>query len=313
VILCQDHDTGSFLAAYDKASGKELWKTDRSEFSRGYCTPLIWNVDGQRQIVVAGTLRVAGYDLDSGRELWTVRGLSRVNCMTPALTDDNTLIVAGWSAGGDPGERISLEPFVDFAAQFDENKSGTLEEKEVSASTALKTRFTQCDRDKDGHVTKVEYDEFQMLFDKSQNVVLAVKPGGSGDVSDSHVLWKYERYVPFCASPLVYRGKVFTIKDGGILSCVDAASGEVHKTGRVAGTGNYYSSPVGGDGRLYLLSQRGTLSVVSATEQWKVLHSAEFNEEGYATPALVDGRIYLRTSGHLYCFGSKVAAGASGR
>lgn len=303
VILCQDHDTGSFLAAYDKRSGKELWKIDRGEFSRGYCTPVISSVNGQRQIVVAGTLRVAGYDWASGRELWTVRGLSRVNCMTPAIADDGTLVVAGWSGGGDPGERISLEPFADFMAQSDENKNGTLEEPEVAASAALKTRFPQCDRDKNGHVTKAEYEEFQMLFDKSQNVMVAIKPGGSGDVTQSHVLWKFDRFVPFCASPLVYQGRVFTIKDGGILSCVETGSGKVLKTGRVAGTGNYYSSPVAGDGKVYLLSQRGTLSVVAAADAWKVLHSAEFGEEGYATPAIVDGRIYLRTSGHLYCFG----------
>jgi outer membrane protein assembly factor BamB len=307
VILCQDHDTGSFLAAYNKQTGKELWKIDRGEFSRGYCTPVIWTASGQRQIVVAGTLRVAGYDWDSGKELWTVRGLSRVNCMTPAVGEDNTLVVAGWSAGGEPGDRIRLEPFADFAAQYDDNKNGTLEPKETAASTAISSRFTQCDRDKDGHVTKAEYNEFQMLFDKSQNVVLAIKPGGSGDVSESHVLWKYDRYIPFCASPLVHQGLAFTIKDGGILTCLDAKTGEVHKSGRVTGTGNYYSSPVAGDGKLYLLSQRGTLSVVEATDSWKVLHSAEFGEEGYATPAIVDGRIYLRTSGHLYCFGHAVA------
>ena len=82
VILCQDHDTESFLAAFDKRTGKELWRTDRSEFSRGYSTPVVWKVEGKKQIVVAGTLRVAGYDYDSGQELWTVRGLSRVNCIT---------------------------------------------------------------------------------------------------------------------------------------------------------------------------------------------------------------------------------------
>lgn len=309
VILGQDHDTGSFLAAFDVKTGDQRWRTDRSEFSRNYCTPFIWEVGGKKQIVMAGTLRVAGYDFETGQELWTVRGLSRVVCMTPAIGPDNSLIVAGWSAGGEPGERISLEPFEDFTAQYDADKTGTLNEKEVSNSTALKTRFVQCDRDKSGQITKAEYDEFQNLFDKSQNLVMAIKPGGSGDVSESHVLWRFEKFVPFCASPLYYDGRVFTIKDSGIFNCLDAATGESHKTGRVTGTTNYYSSPVGGDGKVYLLSQRGTLSVVSAADQWQVLHSAEFGEEGYATPALVDGRIYLRTSGHLYCFGTAIAAG----
>jgi outer membrane protein assembly factor BamB len=302
VILGQDHDTGSFLAAFDKTTGKPIWQTDRSEFSRGYCTPIIWDNGGKRQIVTAGTLRVCGYDWETGQEMWTVRGLSRVNCMTPVVGDDGTLYVAGWSAGGEPGDRISLEPWADFAAQYDANKNGTLEEQEVAASAALKTRFTQCDRNKDGHVTQTEYDEFQMLFDRSQNVVLAIGQGAAGDASASHVRWKYDKFVPFCASPLFLDGRVFTIKDGGIFTCLDAATGKVHKSGRVTGTTNYYSSPAGGDGKIYLLSQRGTLCVVSAADSWKVLHSAEFGEECYASPAIVEGRIYLRTSGHLYCF-----------
>ncbi|MGH7136596.1 MAG: PQQ-binding-like beta-propeller repeat protein, partial [Pirellulales bacterium] len=73
VILCQDHDTDSFLAAYDKSSGELLWKTDRSEFARNYCTPVVWEVEGRKQIVVAATLRVVGYDFLTGRQLWTVR------------------------------------------------------------------------------------------------------------------------------------------------------------------------------------------------------------------------------------------------
>ncbi|MEX2175008.1 MAG: PQQ-binding-like beta-propeller repeat protein, partial [Pirellulaceae bacterium] len=209
----------------------------------------------------------------------------------------------GWSAGGEPGERISLEPFADFAFQYDTDKNGTLEKKECSASSALASRFSQGDRDKDGHISPAEYEEFRDLFAQSQNVVLAIEPGASAGAGQPQVRWQFEKFVPFCASPLVYRGRVFTVKDGGILSCLAAATGIAHKTGRVVGTSNYYASPVGGDGKVYLLSQRGTLSVVEAGDQWRVIHSAEFGEETYATPALVDGRIYLRTSGHLYCFG----------
>jgi outer membrane protein assembly factor BamB len=303
VILSQDHDTGSFLAAYDKATGRELWRTDRSEFSRSYSTPVAWNREGRKEIVVTGMLRVCGYDFATGQERWTVRGLSRVNCLTPVVGPDGTLYAAGWSAGGEPGDRISLPPFADFASQYDTNKNGVLEPSETAASPALKTRFAQCDRNKDGQITAAEYEEFQMLFDRSENTVLAIRPGPAGDATESHVAWKYQKVVPFCASPLVVNDLLFCVKDGGILSSIDAATGKPHKSGRVTGTANYYASPVAGDGKIYLLSQRGTLSVVTAEPSWKVLHSAEFGEETYATPAIVDGRIYLRTSGRLYCFG----------
>src|SRR5205823_4758767 len=106
----------------------------------------------------------------------------------------------------------------------------TLEKEEVGSSAAVKSRFAQCDRDKDGHITKQEYDTFEMLFDKSQNGVVAIKPGAIGDATESNVAWRYDKFTPFCASPLFYDGRIFTIKDGGILTCLDAATGQAKKS-----------------------------------------------------------------------------------
>jgi outer membrane protein assembly factor BamB len=133
--------------------------------------------------------------------------------------------------------------------------------------------------------------------------VLAIRGGGKGDITNSHVVWKNTRQVPFCASPLYLDGLIYTVKDGGFLASLDARSGELVQRDRLAGSGNYYSSPVAGDGKIYLVDQRGRLSVVQAGRTWHVLSSSDFEEEAYATPALAAGRIYLRTSGHLYCFG----------
>jgi outer membrane protein assembly factor BamB len=302
VILCQDHDTDSFLEAFDKRTGETLWRTDRSEFPRNYCTPVIWEVDGKKQIVVAATLRVVGYDFDTGAELWTVRGIARTVCMTPVVGEDGLLYVAGWSAGGDAGERITVEPFEKAAAQFDANGDGLLEEAELP-DNAIKERFSQVDRDKSGTITPGEYEYFRGLFDQSRNVVVAIKPGGRGDVTESHLLWENFKYVPFCASPLYANGLIFTVKDGGIFSCLDAKSGELLKFGRLGATKNYYSSPVAGDGKIYAINEAGQLSVVSAAKDWRVLSTADFGEDAHATPALVGGKIYLRTAGHLYCFG----------
>jgi outer membrane protein assembly factor BamB len=306
VILAQDHDADSFLMAVDKRTGRTVWKTDRSEFSRNYCSPVIWNVGGKRQIVLAATLRVVGYEFETGKELWTVRGISRVVCMTPVVGDDGVLYVAGWSAGGDAGERISVEPFERAAPGLDKNNNGSLEEDEVPDGP-IGQRFSQADRDKNGSITRAEYEEFRGLFDKSRNVVMAIRPGGTGDVSSSHVIWQYDRLVPFCASPLYYQGLVFTIKDGGILSCLDARKGTPHKQKRLSATGAYYSSPVAGDGKVYFLSEEGKLTVLRSTPDCEVISTADFGEPAYATPALLDGQIFLRTSGHLYCFGDRQA------
>lgn len=302
VILCQDHDTDSFLMSIDLASGKTIWKTDRSEFPRNYCSPIIWQVDGKKQIVVAATLRVIGYDFQTGKELWTVRNISRAVCVTPVIGADGNLYVAGWANGGDSDARIRVEPFDKRIVELDKNKNGTLENDELPKGGDIQRRFNQVDRDKTGSVTRAEYEYFRGLFDKGRNVVLSIKPGGRGDVTASHVRWAYTRFVPFCASPLHYQNLVFTVKDGGILSCLDAKTGKAQKQRRLPATGNYYASPVGGDGKVYLLNQNGQVTVVSAAGKWQVLSTADFGEDVYATPALVDGRIYLRTVRHLYCF-----------
>lgn len=302
VIICQDHDTDSFLMAIDKRTGETLWQTDRAEFPRNYCSPIIWEVDGKQQVVVAATLRVVGYDIDSGKEMWTVRGLSRVVCTTPVIGDDNTLYIAGWAQGGDETERIKVEPFEEFITGKDKNKNGTIEVDELPKGGPIQRRFTQVDRDKTGSVTRVEFEYYRRLFDSARNVVVAIRPGGVGDLTESNVVWQTRKFLPFCSSPVFYNNYLFMVKDGGILSSLDAATGAILQTKRAAGTGRYYASPVAGNGQVYLIDQTGELTVINGYAHWKQLHAAKFGEEVYATPAIVDGQIFVRTVGHLYCF-----------
>ncbi len=302
IILCQDHDLGSFLMAINKKTGEIIWNKDRSEFPRNYCTPIIWENAGKKQIVIAATLRVVGYDLETGNEAWTVRGISRMVSCSPTVGDDGMLYVAGWAAGGDENERISAEPFDSVAELKDTDKSGTLEESELKDGP-IHQRFSQADRNKDGKLTKAEYEYFRNLFADGKNVVISIKPGASGEATDSHVVWRHSRLVPFCASPLYVNGLIFTIKDGGVLQCLNAKTGKQLKQQRLEASKSYYASPVSGDGKVYLLDEIGELTVVKANDQGEVLHTAEFKEDVYATPALVDGRIYLRTAKALYCFG----------
>ena len=93
------------------------------------------------------------------------------------------------------------------------------------------------------------------------------------------------------------------MRDGGILTSLDAETGKLLKRGRLTSTGGFYASPVVGDGKLYLMSQEGDLSVVSAKGEWEEISSAKFDADGHGTPAIVDGRIYARLGDQLYCFG----------
>lgn len=306
VILVQDHDVGSFLAAYDRKTGALRWKTDRGEFPRNFSTPVLWKNAGRTDLVVAGTLRVTGYDPTNGRERWTVRGISRTVCSTPTVGDDGRLYLATWAAGGDAGERFDIEKFAVVLPQFDKNKNGQLEEEELP-SGAVKQRFSQVDRDKSLSVSAEEYEFFRTLAEKSQNVTLAVNPGPEGEATATHVAWTFPKFSPFCASPVFVDGRLYTLKDGGILNCLNAADGTVVKTGRLPGTKSCYASPIAGDGKLFCCDEAGTVSIVRTGQTWSVLSSADFGESIYATPALLGDRLYLRTSGHLYCF-SRTAA-----
>jgi outer membrane protein assembly factor BamB len=195
-----------------------------------------------------------------------------------------------------------VPPFAEMLAKHDQDKNGTLELGEMPAGP-LKDRFNQIDADKDGHITLKEFQKIRDIVDKAVNRMVAIKPGGSGDITESHVLWAQEKYLPYVPSPLCYQGHLFMVKNGGILTSVECKNGTVVKQERVAGTASYYASPVGGDGKIYVVSQRGELTVISAQGQWQEISRARMGEDVFATPALVDGKIYLRTAGHLYCFG----------
>ena len=170
-------------------------------------------VKGKKQIVVSGTLRIAAYSPDTGKELWTVRGLSRIVNTTPIVGEDGVVFSATWSPGAEPGEREKLQPFSEVARQFDGNRNGRLELEELPEGS-LKARFNQFDRNKDDQLTRAEYDGMKNIFETVENVALAIRPGGTGDVTRSHVLWRQHRYLPYVPSPVHYRGHLFWVKRG---------------------------------------------------------------------------------------------------
>ena len=304
VILNQDYDNESSLTVYDVKTGKQIWKVDRNEFGVGYASPVIWTVNGKKQIVQAGTLRVVGYDFDTSKEIWTVHGMSRIGNMTPTVGPDNILYLAGWGAGADAGDIIDVPDFDGMLQKHDANKNGALDAEEIPKGP-VKDRLPQFDRNRDDKVDRTEWVNMRRIFASAKNRMVAIRPGGVGDVTKTHVLWEQTKQLPYVPSPLLYNDVLFLAKNGGLVSSLDPKTGKSLKFERIPGRGSYYSSPVGGDGKVFFLSELGELTVISAKADWEVLHTAEFDEQVFATPALVDGRIYLRTAGHLYCFGSK--------
>ena len=99
---------------------------------------------------------------------------------------------------------------------------------------------------------------------------------------------------------------MYLIKDGGILTAVDPQTGNILKQGRLTGAlDQYYASPVGAAGKVFFLSQQGKLTVVKAGADWEILAVNDLDEDSYATPAIIDDKLFVRTHGTLYCFSDK--------
>jgi outer membrane protein assembly factor BamB len=112
-----------------------------------------------------------------------------------------------------------------------------------------------------------------------------------------------QKFLPNVPSPLIYQGVLYLVKDGGILSSVDPKTGKILKQARVTGAlDTYYSSPVAAAGKIYLFSQTGIATVLKAGGEWEILASNDMDEQVFATPAIVDNKLYVRTRGALYCF-----------
>jgi outer membrane protein assembly factor BamB len=168
-----------------------------------------------------------------------------------------------------------------------------------------KVGFPAFDLDGNGSLDAQEWDVFRAML-ASENGLMAIALGGQGDMTASAVKWKYLRPVPQVPSTLLYRDVLFMVNDSGILITFDPATGNVLKQGRLKGAmDKYFASPVGADGKVYLASQDGTVSVVEAKGVWEILAVNALDDEVYATPAIADGRVYVRTKGTLYAFGTR--------
>ena len=302
LILNQDHDTNNYLVALDTHTGKELWKVTRNNFTRSYATPIIWKTRGQSQILVPGSTRLTAYAVETGKRIWWVDGLARIVNTIPAVSGE-MLYVASWSPGGEiEGDRIAMEPWKEALATLDKNADGRLRRDELPNGSPVNSRFFRIDLDQNGALDQQEWEKHAEVFARSRNQVLAIRPSGEGNLTETHVLWKYARGIPYVASPLVHNNVLYMVKDGGILSSLDAGTGDVLRQARLRGRGNYYASPVAADGKLYVASERGVITIASATGKWKTLASHDFGEGIYATPVVDQGRLLVRTEKALYCY-----------
>ncbi len=310
VILPVDQDIASYLIAVDKNTGKVRWKVDRPEVISGYSTPTLYEPQkGPKQIIIPESFQLSSYSAEDGKRIWWARGLA---CEMKSVVsyDGQYLYINGWGfPQNQPGKQVGTIPFVEGLKRYDKNNDGEIAKGEISGEEPMDRMlkpdygFDAFDLDRDGKLNSKDWEVFRAMM-ASENGLLAIKLGGQGDMTEKAIRWRYQRPVPQVPSTLLYRGSLFMVNDSGILISFDPATGDVIKQGRLKGAiDKYFASPVGADGKVYLISQDGTVSVVKAAGEWEVLAVNPLGDEVFATPAIADGKIYLRTKSALHCFG----------
>jgi outer membrane protein assembly factor BamB len=233
VILNGDHDGESYLVALSRTNGSVLWKTPRDNHTRSYCTPLIRNLSGRQQMVLAGDKCVASFNPDNGTRLWLIDGPTEQFVASPVYSERCGLLLI---TGGFPDHHI-----------------------------------------------------------------LAIRPDGSGNVTQTHIAWRTTRGVAYVPSPIIEGDYFMVIADSGVAHCFAARTGDLFWTERL---GSQHASLVSAEGRIYFLNDKGVVNVVQAGPQSRRVAQNDLGEKCFASPAISQGQLFLRGDRHLFCIGA---------
>lgn len=300
-ILQVDGIHDCYIAAFEQSTGKERWRIPRESNSHNYSTPIVRATrDGHLDILSLGPRSVIAYDSANGAKRW-VADAPAGNIVGSLAMSDDTLFCTSYQSDAP----ISFES--DLQAR-DKNRDGVINDGEFGTderSTALRSA-AQFMGNRDGILDAAEYsDLLRQWSGVSETRGIRLESSGGGGIR-ARTLWSRLRSVPHCPTPLLYEGVLYLLANGGILTALDPNTGEPIKIGRLPGAlGNYYASPVAVDGKIYCISQSGTVSVVKAGRNWELLASTPLDEDCFATPALADSRVYVRTEASVFCFGQR--------
>lgn len=321
----------SKIIALDRATGELAWETARPLVRDGWSTPMIWENEGGKELVVLGSGRVCGYDPATGEEKWFVTGFSRETIAVP-IAGDGRVYASASKLGGTGDMQPDPAPFWNALLEYDEDGDGRVSREEAVGDFTFPLRpelprehpgrgiplpkdeskrkgrqesmFGWVDKDKDGFWTLKEF-EAMMSPNGGRPLLVAIRPGGSGDVTETHVDWEVNRNIPEIPSPIFHDGLIYMVRNGGIVSAVDTADGAVLYRERLGTAGQYSASPIIAGGCLYLASERGVLSVVKLGNRFELLHQYDMETPISATPAVDATTLYVRTEEGLSAFREK--------
>lgn len=315
LIFVQDDDLSPAIYAFDTATGKIRWQDDRHDFCASYSHPVFNKAEGGDEVILGGTGRVVGYDLKTGKRKWHAQVLLRNIKTTPVCLDG--VVYISIQSGGIANQWIAS---IDQAETGNRDGKVTRDElqkfigKTPVPEAFYKKTFERGDANGDGALEGRELDaaflpagnEAGAKFDAKEaadEYVLAVRAGGMGDVTDTHLLWKHKtKHTDHIVSPLISGGRMLLVKTGGIATCFDTEKGEaLWSPKRINNASGYFASPVIGDGKIYVCGDNGVVVVLKDGPVLDVLATNDMGSAILATPAIADGRLFIRTRNGLFC------------
>lgn len=313
VLFVQDDDLHPAMYAFDKVTGKLRWRDDRNDMAVNYSHPVICSTEHGDEIVVAGTGLLIGYDPKSGERLWYARTLLR-NIKTTPVCHNGIIYVSVQSKG------IASQWLASIDQWETGNRDNRISREEVQAffgkrpvpEAFFEKTFGRGDLNGDGYL---EGEELDIAFlapnnragaaydseNPADEYIVAVRGGGRGDVTDSHVLWRHPtKHTDHIVSPLVSGSRMLLIKEGGIATCFETDDGRpLYGPVRINNSGSYFASPVCGDGKIYMAGENGNIVVFADSPEMKILSINDMGSPVLGTPAIADGAIFVRTRQRL--------------
>jgi outer membrane protein assembly factor BamB len=239
VVIANDQDDASFVAALDVRTGKTVWQTPRGAAPQGaaYGTPCVLERGGKVELLLTSKNHgVSSLDPATGKMNWESPVFNLRVAASPVVAGDVAIGSCGQGGGGG-------------------------------------------------------------------NFLAAIRLGGKGNVSSSHLAYRLDKATPYVPTPIFHDGRLYLVSDAGIGSCLEASTGKVIWSERL-GTG-FFASPVLVDGKLYCPTTRGEMVVWATGDQFKVLGRSPLGEGTHSTPCVDGDRLYQKTFSHLVCVGGK--------
>ena len=321
VILYRGNHVDHFILAVDKRTGDQLWKKPQaepfaSELACTSCPILVGN-----KLIIHSARSVQALDIDSGEQIWVAKCATTATS-TPVIAGGD-VIVAAWNKMGEPALRPKFPSFDELVSAHDKNQDQRITRNEFprlmifhrpdgaeAPQNGAAVGFKWSDSNKDGAIDKQEWNEklnqlaaFRARY--KTHGMLAIPIHSQGLIEASAIRTLEQQSIPEVPSPLVHNGYVHFVKNGGVLTTIELKSGKRTSRIRTKGRGTHYASPIIANDKLYSTAGDGVISVLSLGPKPKVLAVNAMKDDVYATPAVDNGVLYVRTHHKLYAFGGE--------